>query len=118
MRKITLAAGAAAAALALVGCGAPIEGTVVDKQHRPDLSHWTQDEYRDCQTYYSGSGKYRTSRRSCTWKIRSVWVWIPEKWNLQVEVTEEDGDRKVRTASVGKTVFYTLNIGDHYREDS
>jgi hypothetical protein len=118
VRKIaTLSALALAGALTLTSCGEPIEGTVVDKLHKPDLSYWSNDPYQDCTTYYSGSGTNRRSHQRCTTRWRNNWHHHPEEWWLYVQVTEDDGDQKVKRDRVNRTRYFTVSIGDHYREE-
>lgn len=83
------------ALLVLTGCG-PKEGLVVDKVYKPDLSYW------GVSTSCSGT--------RCT--TGPHWYYIPQEWNLFLEVP--DGDVKIK--HVKAKVYYKINLGDYYKE--
>lgn len=88
------------AVLFLAGCG-PKEGLVVDKHYKPDLSYWgTQTS---CTTRANGT-------QSCT--TGPHWYYNPPEYHLTLKTPEGD----IKDKSVKKKIYYTINIGDYYRE--
>lgn len=85
--------------LLLAGCG-PKEGKVLDKRWKPDLSYWgTQTS---CTTI--------NNRSTCT--TTPHWYYVPAEWIL-ILMTPEG---KVKEKNVKKQVYYTINVGDYYKE--
>lgn len=85
--------------LVLTGCG-PKEGLVLDKRFKPDLSYWgTQTT---CTT--------TNGRQSCT--TGPHWYYNPPQWILVLKTPEG----KVKDKHVKQKVYYSINIGDYYKE--
>lgn len=89
-----------AAVILLAGCG-PKEGLVLDKRWKPDLSYW------GTETTCTGSG----SSYRCT--TGPHWYYNPPVWILILNTPEGD----VKDKYVSQTKYYTINVGDYYKED-
>lgn len=127
MRKLIGLAGAAV--LVLTGCGG-LQGEVVDKQYIP--GYYTTEQravYRtECHTVtkwrttYSGTGKYRTSRTTAypAQDCNSVWSHsVPyQHWHSAcARLTVRTDEGKVRSRCVSEQRFYSVEVGQQYRED-
>lgn len=89
-----------AAVILLAGCG-PKEGLVLDKRWKPDLSYWgTRDV---CS--YTGNRPYCSTYPH--------WYSMPAEWILILKTPEGD----VKDKYVSQTKYYTINVGDYYKED-
>lgn len=84
---------------ALAGCG-PKEGLVVDKHYKPDLSYW------GTQTSCSGTGR----NQSCV--TGPHWYYNPPVYTLVLQTP----DGKIKNKDVKKQIYYTIKIGDYYKE--
>lgn len=128
MKKLIGLAGAAA--LLLAGCGS-LEGEVVDKQYIP--GYYTTEHravYRtECRTVtkyrtsYSGTG---TSRRSTstpytTQDCDSVWSHsVPyQHWHSAcTRLTVRTDEGKVRSRCVSERKYYSVEVGQRYKDDA
>lgn len=80
---------------------------MVDKYYHPDNSRW--------ETRYLCDGVDYDGNVQCGFRL--VWVADPEYWQLTFRgVSPEDGQTYHRTVWINQETYYSVEIGDQYRE--
>lgn len=118
--------------LLLTGCG-EVEGTVIFKNffpahtdvHSGNRPHTTQVPYTaSCTTTTTSGGQTRTSSYPCTkYRSHTYYVWetwttyVPDCWQLVIEVTKDDGSKRSIARCVSNPVWTSKNVGDHYNSE-
>lgn len=117
---------AAALALLLAGCAAPVSGVVTGKDHSPaHQERYMRSDRQPCgtDTYYStmwtGTGNTRTSRqvrhtrtKYCTNHVPDT-RWIPDDWDLTVR----DDEGKTHRVDVSQSTYDRYQVNDRYEPE-